>query len=559
MKNEEKDFLNKKRTRKRKDIFKIEKRPKSKNKEKMDENIKEAKIEIKNEIEEEFDYCLLELINRIIEYCNNFENLKDEDYTSILYNNFKELKNKEEFNLAIKKVLENPNFSFFQKLLKFISERKEILENLEKKGISWYKNFINQRIKDPESYKGSKYYKENFNNLLKEEKEEIFIAGLIYYSFKNMQKEEEKFDTSINKENKKYEIKIELQNFNMKENTVITLISGIKFIDNIIEINLNGNELTFKACFCIGSFFKYHKQNMKLLSLARCSLNNACLNMLVIGATFSNENLNKEKIYLEKLILKDNENIKDDNNIDDKYPLSLIMEKFLIKNLNLMNTKIGNNGLKKLCGTFLTLLENQKEKGKEFILENLNLYNINLRNEESLELLGDVLAQDQSTIETLILTKNSISSPLSGTGVEPIFFKNFMKKIAESKSLKELLLLKCEIGKNKNDVEILCNMLENNKKLESLRMFDNLINSEEDFLKILKLFSEYKNELKNKTLKSLDLSKNHCNIKISEDFLNLIDDLNLEYLDINQNTMDETEKEIFRRRTNALEKIKIIY
>ncbi len=134
-----------------------------------------------------------------------------------------------------------------------------------------------------------------------------------------------------------------------------------------------------------------------------------------------------------------------------------------------------------------------------------------------------------------------------------------MGKIAESKTLKELLLLKCEIGKNKNDIEILCQMLEKNKTLESLRMFDNLINDEEAFLKILKLFSEYKNELKNKTLKSLDLSKNHCNIKVSEDFLNLIEKLNLEYLDINQNTMDEKEKEIFRKRTNALEKIKIVY
>ena len=60
-------------------------------------------------------------------------------------------------------------------------------------------------------------------------------------------------------------------------------------------------------------------------------------------------------------------------------------------------------------------------------------------------------------------------------------------------------------------------------------------------------------------MKSLDLSKNHCNIKVSEDFLNLIEKLNLEYLDINQNTMDEKEKEIFRKRTNALEKIKIVY
>ena len=552
----EKDFLGKKRSLKE-ILFKVEKTNETESgnkKPKMNEN----------EIEKEFDYCLLGLIKQINIDCNNFSKLKDEDYTTILYNNFKEIKNNDDFKSEIKKVLENPNSSYFQKFVKFIKERREILQNSEKKGLAWYKDFVNKRKKSPELYQESDYCKDNFNNLTKDEKEEIFLAGLIYLSFENMKKEEEKFDTSINQENcdnKENAIKIELQNFNLKESSTLVLISGIKFVTHIIELNFSGNELTPKACFWIGTFFKYNRHNVKLLSLERCSLTNLCLYMFVIGATFSSDNLNEEKIYLEKLILKDNDNIKDEN-IFNEYPLSLIMEKFLIKNLNLYNTKIGNNGLKKLCETFLKLLNNQNENEKFFILKTLNLYNINLKNEESLDLLGDVLIHKQSTIEILILTKNLITSPQSqnlGNTPIPIFFKKFMGKIAESKTLKELLLLKCEIGKNKNDIEILCQMLEKNKTLESLRMFDNLINDEEAFLKILKLFSEYKNELKNKTLKSLDLSKNHCNIKVSEDFLNLIEKLNLEYLDINQNSMDEKEKEIFRKRTNALEKIKIVY
>ena len=552
----EKDFLGKKRSLKE-ILFKVEKTNETESgnkKPKMNEN----------EIEKEFDYCLLGLIKQINIDCNNFSKLKDEDYTTILYNNFKEIKNNEDFKSEIKKVLENPNSSYFQKFVKFIKERREILQNSEKKGLAWYKDFVNKRKKSPELYQESDYCKDNFNNLTKDEKEEIFLAGLIYLSLENMKKEEEKFDTSINQENcdnKENAIKIELQNFNLKESSTLVLISGIKFVTHIIELNFSGNELTPKACFWIGTFFKYNRHNVKLLSLERCSLTNLCLYMFVIGATFSSDNLNEEKIYLEKLILKDNDNIKDEN-IFNEYPLSLIMEKFLIKNLNLYNTKIGNNGLKKLCETFLKLLNNQNGNEKFFILKTLNLYNINLKNEESLDLLGDVLIHKQSTLEILILTKNLITSPQSqnlGNTPIPIFFKKFMGKIAESKTLKELLLLKCEIGKNKNDIEILCQMLEKNKTLESLRMFDNLINDEEAFLKILKLFSEYKNELKNKTLKSLDLSKNHCNIKVSEDFLNLIEKLNLEYLDINQNTMDEKEKEIFRKRTNALEKIKIVY
>ena len=80
-----------------------------------------------------------------------------------------------------------------------------------------------------------------------------------------------------------------------------------------------------------------------------------------------------------------------------------------------------------------------------------------------------------------------------------------------------------------------------------------------DFVNILGIFSEYNNGLKNNTLKCLDLSNNSCNIKIDEAFLKLIEKLKLEYLDINQNIMNENEKELFRNRTNDLNYIKIIY
>ena len=58
---------------------------------------------------------------------------------------------------------------------------------------------------------------------------------------------------------------------------------------------------------------------------------------------------------------------------------------------------------------------------------------------------------------------------------------------------------------------------------------------------------------------SIDLSKNGLNIKIDDDFLDLIDGLKLEYLDISQNKMNLEEKERFKERVNRLEDIKIIY
>ena len=177
----EKDFLGKKRSLKE-ILFKVEKTNETESgnkKPKMNEN----------EIEKEFDYCLLGLIKQINKDCNNFSKLKDEDYTTILYNNFKEIKNNQDFKSEIKKVLDNPNSSYFQKFVKFIKERREILQNSEKKGLAWYKDFVNKRKKSPELYQESDYCKDNFNNLTKDEKEEIFLAGLIYLSFENMKKE----------------------------------------------------------------------------------------------------------------------------------------------------------------------------------------------------------------------------------------------------------------------------------------------------------------------------------------------------------------------------------
>ena len=545
-------------------LFKVEKKIDSKVENETNSNtkIKDIKIVARNELEDEFDYCQKYFRDKISELCYNFPNLNS-DYTYYCYNDLKELKNNKEFNEEIKRVInDDKNKDLLKEITEFINRREVIIEKIlskeEKRDLKWYIEYTQNEanINCINELSGETRFTDEYNDLKKEERDEIFIAALIDCSFKKTKKAEEDFDTSINKNmNKNYEIKIEAQNFNFQQSSFIAFFSGIKFNNNIIVINLNGNELKPKACFCLGNIFKYNK-HLELLSLLRCSLNNLCLKALILGATHANENLNKEPIYIDHIILKDNDHINDEDN-NGEYSLSLLLEKFRIKKLNLANTKIGGKGLKKICTTILYLLNNDNAN---FVLETLNLFNTGLQNEESLELLGDAILK--SKINTLILNKNNISNiPQSEKNEKSInYFAKFMDKIAKSKNLKELLLLKCNIGKNKNDVDILCKMLEENQNLESLRMFDNSISDFDDFIKILNIFSEYKNnELKNKTLKSLDLSKNFCNIRINDDFLNMIDYLNLEYLDINQNPIEEKEKEIFRKRTNTLEKIKIIY
>ena len=391
----------------------------------------------------------------------------------------------------------------------------------------------------------------SFNNLREEYKLELFTSSLINNLLIRNEKEQEKYEKRD--KNSIIQTKFEILNFNILEESMMGIITGIKFYTNITEINLSGNIMGPKSLFWLGSVFKTNS-NIRVLDLTRCNIDNDCLYMFVEGTKYKNENLNNEQLNLDRLNLKDNNQITDTKNDEFEHPLGLLLEKFKLKWLNLTNAKLSNNGVCKFLKIYLNLMKQNK-----IFMENLILICNNFGNESCLDILGDILElKDICTLKNLILSKNLISTIPEGT-IKPVnYFAKFMKSVANS-NLKELFLISCGIGKNRNDIEILYDMLCQNKSLVSLRLFGNEINNMEDFTKILGIFSEYNNGLKNNVMKSLDLSKNSCNIKITEQFLELIDKLKLEYLDINQNTMDPTEKETFRKRTNELNDIKIIY
>ena len=397
----------------------------------------------------------------------------------------------------------------------------------------------------------SKYY-----GLLTEKfKLELFAGGLINNSIIRTEKEKERYDKDLKKDRSNNTIKIEVPNFNLSEESMMCEITGIKYIINISEINISGNMLTPLSCFWLGTIFKIHK-TIKILDVTRCNINNDCLYMFLEGTKFAKyENLNEQQLFLERLNLKDNNQITDKTNGEFDHPLSLLLKRFGLKWLNLTNARLGNKGTIKFLKTFLELQKENKIK-----MENLILICNGFGNEECLGILADIVSKENKCpLKTLVLSKNFISIAPEGSRLEVNYFKKLMESISENETLEELFLINCSIGKNSDDIDILYNMLCKNKKLISLRLFGNEFKEMNVFSKILGIFSEYNNGLKNSALKSLDLSKNSCNIKITNDFLNLIEQLKLEYLDISQNTMDSKEKEEFRKRTNELSNIKIIY
>ena len=545
---------------------------KDKDKEKIEKILSDGLKEfIDQEYEwDKFYFIILLIINSQLQNFKEFP----EDYTYYIYNNLRGIKMTKEFL----NIMESPpdNKKLYEEIKLLNEERNKLFLKVAEiysiKTLKNYKKILNNNDQNfnPISNTNTNETQSNsnttndtknntttitnnsleiFNSLREDLKLEIFTAALTYNSLIRNEKEQEKCDKDFKKtENLKFEI----LNFNLNEDSMMAILTGIKFYNKITDINLSGNMMGPKSLFWLGSIFKTNP-NLQSLDLTRCAIDNDGLYMLIEGTKFTNENLNNEQFQLSRLNLKDNNQITDETNGLFEHPLCLILRKFQLKWINLTNAKLKNTGIYKFLKVFLELMKENK-----VFLENLILICNDFCNQDCLSLLGEIIEhKDICPLKNIILSKNLISTPPSVES-NTNFFEIFMKKVAQS-NIKELFLINCGIGKNENDIQILYDMLCENKSLISLRLFGNEISKMEDFSKILGLFSEYKNGLKNNTLKSLDLSKNSCNIKINEEFLQLIEKLKLEYLDINQNTMEPSEKDIFRNRTNELNDIKIIY
>ena len=511
---------------------------------------------------EEYDFYVFRLVKYISSILSDSKLFK-EDYTNYIYNNLRALIYSKDLDNILKFVTYNKDNEFlFLEFLKYSNLRWEkFISTAKKYNIDFYNKYLdsinpekkiknNFLLKDEENEKNKEKFDikksiEIFQNFPEDNQLELFVSGIVYNSMKKNEQEGNKED------------KLEIQNFNLSEIPMISVLSGIKFNKNILEINLNGNSLSPKSCFYLGSCIKT-LPFLTLIDISKCDINNDKLYMFIEGTNYSNENLSKKQFCLNRLNLKDNPEITDNDTKNSEYehPLAQIIEKFKLNWLNLTNAKLGGKGINKLFKKMSELLETN-----QLFIENLIIINNDIKNEECLSELGDLIIKEKCPLKKLILSKNLISTfpyeyNYNNTFIN--YYEKFMKSVAKSK-LEELFLINCEIGNNDEDINILYEMLKENKSLKSIRLFGNKINNMKSFAKILGIFSDYNKQLENNTLKSLDLSKNNCNLKIDEDFMKLVESLKLEYLDVNQNLMQSDEKEIFKKRTNELSNIRITY
>ena len=388
--------------------------------------------------------------------------------------------------------------------------------------------------------------------------------------------------------------KLDFTEYKYNKYTIQPLLTALKFKENIIELNLSYNDIGYEGCYCLGNLLRINK-NLSVLILSYCKIDNIAVKFLLKGLKYNKDT--KDKYFLTQINLSDNNITEDGGEF-----LGLMLVYFSkLQWFNISNNKINNNGAIKLFEAYnkilttdnsyngninlnindnndynlninistninsnINLLNQNSNNNKNLhSLETLILIGIGIYSEECLSILGNIIKHPKCGLKTLVLSQNKIgnSNPYNLNYFNDLKdVKYLLQCIKENKTINELLLLSCQIG---NDIiEDFYQMLKVNKSIEYLVLYNNNINQQMQFLKLLSLFSDLpeNNGQINNYLKVLDLSKNNCSIEINNTFLNIIERLQLTSLDISQNELSREGSENFKTLANRIgDKLKIIY
>ena len=394
--------------------------------------------------------------------------------------------------------------------------------------------------------------------------------------------------------------KLDFTEYKFNRTSIQPLLSALKFKENIIELNLSHNDIGNEGCYCLGNLLRINK-NLSILILSFCKIVNTSLKFLLKGLKHNGE---YEKYYLTQLNLSDNIITEEGG----EYLGAILIYFNKLQWFNISNNKINNNGAKKLFQSYnyilnkeysnndsnnlnhnqILNLSNNSNGNSDYNLNlnissnsNMNIINSNTNNknlhnletliligigiysEECLSILGETIKHPKCGLKALVLSQNNIGS-MNPNNLE--YFNNLkdtkylLQCIKENKTINELLLLSCQIGNN--IIEDIYQMLKVNKSIEYLVLYNNNINQQIPFLKLLSLFSDLPENHGqiNNYLKVLDLSKNNCPIEIDYKFLNIIEKLQLSSLDISQNELSREGSDRFKNLANRIgDKLKIIY
>jgi hypothetical protein len=381
------------------------------------------------------------------------------------------------------------------------------------------------------------------------------------------------------------------QYYVMNEN-FLPIFAAIRLNTQITRIILNSNKLGEEGAWHLGRLLTYNK-NIQELDISINLLSDDALKALVLGLNLKKDshyklgfNIQLEKstqTSLVKLSLFNNSLLTSNSG---KHIANILEVSPNLKTLNISKINLEDQGFSDIVKRICIFREFKELKSK---LETIIAYNTKLRS-ESMYSLAQCLKHPNCPISSLTLSDNKL---------ETAALKNFFASLTDNKCLKELNLTNCEIG---NDlIEDICELLEKNRTLENFVLYNNKIDSQISFEKILSRVSSHRdepvcnfldtfslendytqfnsireglldipcqesnfNQIKKISLKHLDLSKNKCKIDLTRKFIDLINKIQLQTLDISQNfefpTFNEEMSKKFKEIiTNIQDKTKIIY
>ena len=381
------------------------------------------------------------------------------------------------------------------------------------------------------------------------------------------------------------------QYYVMNEN-FIPIFTALRINTQITKIILNSNKLGEEGAWHLGRLLTYNK-NITEIDISINLLSDDSLKAIVLGMYLKKDNHYKlgfnvqiEKSVqtsLKKLSLFNNSSLTPNSG---KHIANIIEVSPHLKTLNVSKINLEDEGFSEIIKKNWVYRELRESKSK---LETIIAFNTKLKS-DSLYTLSHCMKLPVCSIASLTLSDNRF---------ETTALKNFFASLTDNKSLKELNLSNCEIGNEL--VDDICEVLEKNRTLENFVFYNNKLDSQTSFEKIISRVSSCRHELpcsildsfsiekeytqfdsikenlleipcqesnfnqiNNVNLKHLDLSKNKCKIELTMNFIDLINKIQLQTLDISQNfefptCNEEMSKKFKETITNIQEKTKIIY
>lgn len=507
-----------------------------------EENMKQIEEIIESD---DFDVLEVFLIEPFIDAKYSFDEFGNYLYL-YLYDNLKRLR-------------EDKTLTPLKKILNVVKDETKIdqkkLEEQFKKlySVIYHKIYVKRDIYFREQLKFSKQYKSNLAltpnqkepaitdpKIIEEMQiEKAFNDFLSMLFIRKLMRESEELDLT--------------QNQILSEGMPLVL-NCLKINPLIKKITINTNRLGEEGMWTLGRVFHFH-QNIIDLDLSNNGIRDEELKALEMGFGTAECSLKRLNLSTNVLGLRSGK----------------ILSKLLEKMNDLKYLNISRNPLEKSFTQICYTLNRLTILGK-INLEFLVAMSCKI-DSNGIEMLSEYISNAKCTLQNLVLSDNKLNNNEG---------RKFLKNLIKNQSLEELILFKTNIDNTM--IDELYNCLHNNQNIVSFNMYENKLDDEDNFIKILSVLQstapyerktlrqksktdpgsmifeddESKMDLrdiklaKTNKLRNFDISLNNCKIIVNKKLIKILKSVDIDMLDMTQNTFNVDEYQLAKDKINQI-------